>query len=181
MIKQWQGLALVAALALGTGTGCRLLMALAKKPKATVTIGTRTGMNSKTLAAKEKAKSGSAKYIGCDIAYENIPTATKMTYQWRKYHDKDAAKEGDTSDKTDEKWELVTGTGTFMLTVGDNGTDMEDAIYECHVKFEKDFDGNELNGRLTVGDVAESGSKKKKKGGDDDGDKKKKKKGSDDD
>ncbi len=182
MIKQWQGLILVAGLALSTGTGCRLINLLIKKPKITVTIGTRTSLNAHGLTVKDKVKSGGAKYIGCNVEYENIPTSTKMTHTWAKYGDLDAAKEGDSVDKTAEKWDLVTGNGSYWLTVGDNGKDMDDAVYECHVKFAKEFEGNDVKLRLTVGDGDSGGGKKKKsKASDDDDDDKKKKKSADDD
>ncbi len=169
----WAGMTLAAlSLASAGDSGCNCAKFFGprfEKPA----IGTRS---TTTGSLNAKSSVDSAKILGCDLKYWNMPSGSSIKLVWQFYGSEDSD-EPDNKTKSDSQ--SVNGSGTITAYLQSREGDFEPGIYEC--KFTADADGKTVYespgiARITVGKVKKGGGKKSKSGDDDDDSPKKKKK-----
>lgn len=173
----WAGLT-VAALALASSgdSGCACLKffkARIDKP----TIGTRA---STTATLDVKSKVDSTKYLGCDIAYWNLPAGSQIRVVWQYYENES----DDTPDQHSKgEAQSVSGSGTMNGYLKSGEASFAPGVYECKwsVEADKKIEDSPAAARIVVGKPGKSSGKSKAADDDDDAPKKKKSKKDDDD
>jgi hypothetical protein len=171
----WAGLSLAAiSLASAGDSGCNCAKFFGPRVEKPA-IGTRPSAMG-TLSTS--SKTDSAKFLGCDIKYWNMPSGAKIKLVWQYYE----SEEDDTADnKTSAKAQDVSGSGIINAYLQSLDGGFEPGIYECKFTAEADktvYD-SPASARITVGKIkkgAGAGGKSKKAGDDDDDDSPKKKK-----
>jgi len=139
-------------------------------------IGTRSSAKG-TLSTT--TKTDSAKFLGCDLKYWNMPSGSKIKLVWQVYES-----EGDDEpvNKTSANDQEVSGSGIITAYLTFDGG-FEPGIYECKftAKSDKTVYDSPASSKITLGKVKKGGGKKTGDDDDDDAPKKKKKSKKDDD
>ena len=173
----WAGVT-IAAISLGSAgeSGCNCAKFFGPRIEKPA-IGTRT---SATGTLSTTNKTDSAKYLGCDLNYWNMPSDAKIELVWNVY-------DGDDSDEpvnsTKGKDQDVNGSGKITAYLQSLDGGFAPGIYECKftVKADKTVYDSPASSKITVGKVKKWSVKKTGDDDDDDAPKKKKKKSKEDD